>query len=133
MSIEVGSIVKGKVTGLQSFGAFVAIDGENVQGLIHISEVSNTFVDDVSKVLSVGQDVEVKVIKINEETGKISLSIKALMPPVEKKERKERKENAGPRRERRERKDSDKGESNYRDPEGGAFTSLADKLANLTK
>lgn len=83
MSVEVGQVLKGKVTGIQSFGAFVALEGENRQGLVHISEVSNTYVSDVKEFLQEGQDVEVKVIKVDEANNKISLSIRALMPNPE--------------------------------------------------
>jgi general stress protein 13 len=81
MSVEVGQVLKGKVTGIQSFGAFVALEGEaGTQGLVHISEVSNTYVKDINEFLTVGQEVEVKVIKLDEASKKISLSIRALLP-----------------------------------------------------
>ena len=83
MSVEVNSVLKGKVTGIQSFGAFVALEGENTQGLIHISEVSNTYVKDINDFLTIGQEVEVKVIKVDTEKNKISLSIRALMSDPE--------------------------------------------------
>ena len=82
MSVEVNSVLKGKVTGIQSFGAFVALEGEDTQGLIHISEVSNTYVKDINDFLTVGQEVEVKVIKVDTEKNKISLSIRALLEPA---------------------------------------------------
>lgn len=72
----VGDIFEGKVTGITKFGAFVALpDGKN--GLVHISEIANTYVSDVSQFLSEGQTVKVKVIGIG-EGGKINLSIKKL-------------------------------------------------------
>lgn len=74
MSIEVGSKVKGKVTGITNFGAFVEL-GENKTGLVHISEVADTYVKDINDFLSVGDEVEVKVINV-EKDGKIGLSIK---------------------------------------------------------
>ena len=75
--IEVGSIVKGKVSGIQPYGAFLAI-GENRQGLIHISEITNGYVKNIHDYLEVGDEVSVKVIAIDEESGKISLSLKAV-------------------------------------------------------
>lgn len=76
MQIEVGSILEGKVTGIMKFGAFVDLpDGKS--GMVHISEISNTYVENVSDFLTVGQEVKVKVISIN-ENGKIGLSIKKL-------------------------------------------------------
>ena len=91
MSVEVNSVLKGKVTGIQSFGAFVALEGEDTQGLIHISEVSNTYVKDINDFLTVGQEVEVKVIKVDTEKNKISLSIRALMPDPEGRGKRESK------------------------------------------
>jgi len=69
--------LNGKVTGIQPYGAFVALD-EDTQGLVHISEITYGFVKDVSEFLSVGQEVEVKILEIDEEAEKISLSIRAL-------------------------------------------------------
>ncbi|MDQ0155384.1 S1 domain-containing post-transcriptional regulator GSP13 [Robertmurraya andreesenii] len=74
--IEVGSVIAGKVTGIQPYGAFVAI-GENTQGLVHISEVTHGFVKDINEHLKVGDEVTVKVLSIDEEAGKIGLSIRA--------------------------------------------------------
>lgn len=74
MSIEVGQKVSGKVTGVTHFGAFVELP-EGKTGLVHISEVSATYVKDIATVLSVGQEVEVKVLSIADD-GKISLSIR---------------------------------------------------------
>jgi len=74
MSIEVGSKVKGKVTGITNFGAFVEL-GENTTGLVHISEVADTYVKDINDFLTVGDEVKVKVINV-EKDGKIGLSIK---------------------------------------------------------
>ena len=74
MDIEVSAVVDGKITGITNFGAFVEIEGGK-SGLVHISEVSETYVNDIKDVLSVGQEVKCKVISISPE-GKISLSIK---------------------------------------------------------
>ena len=72
--LEIGSIVEGKVSGLTNFGAFVSLPDDK-SGMVHISEVSTSFVKDIHEHLQVGQDVKVKVIGISDE-GKISLSIK---------------------------------------------------------
>ena len=84
MSIEVGSILEGKVTGIMNFGAFVALPGGK-SGLVHISEIANTFVKDVHDHLQVGQQVKVKILGINEQ-GKINLSIKAVQQEEKKPE-----------------------------------------------
>ncbi|MYL35961.1 RNA-binding protein S1 [Pontibacillus yanchengensis] len=74
MSIEVGSKLQGKVTGITNFGAFVELpDGST--GLVHISEVADSYVKDINDHLSEGDQVEVKVINV-EKDGKIGLSIK---------------------------------------------------------
>ena len=81
MNLEVGSIVTGKVTGIAKFGAFVTI-APNVSGLVHISEVANTYIANVEEHLSVGQEVTVKVISID-QNKRINLSIKQALPPEE--------------------------------------------------
>ncbi len=74
MALEVGQIVEGKVSGITGFGAFIDLpDGET--GLVHISEVARNYVKDINEHLSVGQEVKVKVLSLDEK-GKISLSIK---------------------------------------------------------
>ena len=78
MAVEVGSIVEGKITGVKKFGAFVALPGGQT-GMVHISEVSNEYIQELSDVLSEGQTVKVKVMSISPE-GKIALSIKRTEP-----------------------------------------------------
>lgn len=82
MALQVGDIVEGKVTGIKPFGAFVSLP-ENKNGLVHISEVSYEFVQDLSAVLAEGQVVTVKVISIAPD-GKIALSIKRTQPAPER-------------------------------------------------
>ena len=74
MSIEVGGKVKGKVTGITNFGAFVELEDKST-GLVHISEVADSYVKDINEHLSVGDEITVKVINV-EKDGKIGLSIK---------------------------------------------------------
>ena len=86
MAIEIGSIVEGEVSGIMAFGAFVTLK-DNKVGLVHISEVSSTYVSDINEHLKVGDHVKVKVIKID-DNGKISLSIKKAMDkPAEPKQK----------------------------------------------
>ena len=75
MELTVGAILEGKVKSITNFGAFIALP-DNKSGLVHISEVANTFVSDVHQHLTEGQDV--KVMVIGTENGKINLSIKRL-------------------------------------------------------
>lgn len=77
MAIDVGTKVTGKVSGITNFGAFIDL-GDHQSGLVHISEVSNKFIKDVHDVLTVGDEVEAKVISVDK--GKIALSIKATLP-----------------------------------------------------
>ncbi|WP_282066919.1 S1 domain-containing post-transcriptional regulator GSP13 [Bacillus pumilus] len=88
---EVGSVYTGKVTGLQAYGAFVALD-EETQGLVHISEVTHGFVKDINEHLSIGDEVQVKVLSVDEKAGKISLSIRATQDAPERKESKPKKQ-----------------------------------------
>ncbi len=74
MSVEVGQKLKGKVTGIKNFGAFVALENKQ-SGLVHISEVSEDYVQDINDLLSLGDEVTVKVISVADD-GKIGLSIR---------------------------------------------------------
>ena len=77
MELTVGAILEGEVKSITNFGAFISLP-EGKTGLVHISEVSNTYVSDVRQHLTEGQDV--KVVVIGTENGKINLSIKRLEP-----------------------------------------------------
>jgi len=85
MEPQVGSILEGKVTSIMKFGAFVALEGGG-SGLVHISEIANTFVEDVHDYLQTGQAV--KVVVLSAENGRVNLSIKRALP---------REEHRGPR------------------------------------
>jgi len=95
--IETGSILAGKVTGIQPYGAFVALD-ENTQGLVHISEITHGYVKDINDHLKVGDEIKVKVLSVDEAAGKIGLSIRATeetpVQPVAAKAKKPRKRQA---------------------------------------
>ena len=73
---KVGDLVQGKVTKLASFGAFVGLQHE-IDGLVHISQISEDRVDKIKNVLKVGQDVSARVVKIDRNERRIGLSIKA--------------------------------------------------------
>lgn len=73
MALEVGAIVEGRVTGITHFGAFVELP-DGVTGLVHISEIADTYVRDVREYLTENQVVKVKVINVQD--GKIGLSIR---------------------------------------------------------
>lgn len=77
-NLEEGAIVKGKVARLTSFGAFIDLGG--VDGLVHVTELSHERNVSPKSVVSVGEEVEVKVLSIDEEAGRVSLSLKATTP-----------------------------------------------------
>lgn len=95
MEYKIGDIITSKVTGIQSYGVFVALD-KHTQGLIHISECQHGYVTNLEQVIYVGDEVEAMVIDIDEYTKKISLSLRAL-------ENLEIPSNVKPRRQRRRR------------------------------
>ncbi|WP_318617505.1 S1 domain-containing RNA-binding protein [Sporosarcina sp. YIM B06819] len=81
MSIEVGSKLEGKITGITNFGAFVELPS-GATGLVHISEVADNYVKDINEHLKVGDMVEVKVMNVGTD-GKIGLSIRKAKPESE--------------------------------------------------
>ena len=95
MAIEVGNVFEGRVTGVKPFGAFVALP-EGGTGMVHISEVSNEFVQDIAAVLHIGDTVKVQVINVAPD-GKIALSIKRTQPAPERGHRPQGGGNGGPR------------------------------------
>ena len=93
MAIEVGMILEGKVSGITKFGAFVDLP-DSQTGMVHISEVAHTYINEIGDYVKVGQTVKVKVLALN--NGKISLSMKQAVPQ----ERKPRNNDRGDRPER---------------------------------
>ena len=77
MQLKVGEIVEGTVKSLTKFGAFISL-GDNMTGLVHISEVAHAYVSDLHEYLTEGQTVKVMVIGL--DNGKINLSIKRTLP-----------------------------------------------------
>jgi len=96
MELTVGAIVEGKVKSITNFGAFISLP-EGKTGLVHISEVANSFVSDVRQHLTEGQDV--KVMVISAENNKLNLSIKRLeaKPQRDNAPRREAPQNRPPR------------------------------------
>lgn len=114
INIVPGSIVEGKVQGITSFGAFIELPGGTV-GLVHISEIADTYVKDVKDFIKEGDSVKVKVLNISGK--KIGLSIKQAVKP----EPKVRSANVTPAPNRRDSKRSD------------SQMSLDDKIARFLK
>ncbi len=80
---NVGDVIKGTVVRIVSFGAFVEVE-KGVDGLVHVSQISNQWLENPVTALEVGQEVEAKILDINPEKEKMTLSIKALLPEIEK-------------------------------------------------
>jgi S1 RNA binding domain protein len=81
MDFDVGAIVAGKITGITKFGAFVSI-APGKSGLVHISEITSSYVNDIRDHLAEGQEVMVKVIGVD-QSGRLNLSIKAAVSAPE--------------------------------------------------
>ena len=73
--LEVGNIIKGKVTGIENYGIFVQFEN-NYSGLIHISEVSEDFVRDINNYVSLGEIVYCQILEVDNINKKVKLSIK---------------------------------------------------------
>ena len=92
MELTVGAVLDGKVKSITNFGAFISLP-EDKTGLVHISEVANTYVSDIRQHLTEGQ--EVKVVVLSTENGKVNLSIKRLeAKPQQREDRPPRRDNA---------------------------------------
>jgi S1 RNA binding domain protein len=74
MQLEVGKVVKGKVSGITKFGAFITLE-DGKAGLVHISEISKEFVNDINEFLKLDQEVEAVVLSVDEK-GRIALSMR---------------------------------------------------------
>lgn len=72
MQYKIGEVIKGRISGVQPYGAFVNLDQEN-SGLIHISEISNGFVKDVHSIFHVGEEIEAKIIDFDDHHYKLSI------------------------------------------------------------
>ena len=90
MQLTIGQIVEGKITGITNFGVFVDL-GEGKSGLVHISEVARSYVNDINEFVKVGDVVKMKVLTVGDD-GKISLSIKKALEPEKRTENRERSE-----------------------------------------
>lgn len=95
MAIEVGMILEGKVSGITKFGAFVDLP-DSKTGMVHISEVAPTFINEISDYVKLGQTVKVKVLGLN--AGKISLSMKQALPKDQQKKQQGDRDRERPQR-----------------------------------
>lgn len=81
-----GDIVKGTITGIEKYGAFIKID-EEYSGLIHISEISEFFVKDINDYVTLGETIKVQIIEIDEKNKQLKLSIKNIDYRINKKKK----------------------------------------------
>ena len=100
MQIEAGMILEGRVTGIKPFGAFVELE-PGVSGMVHISEISSGYVENIADVLQMGQTVKVKVLSVSPE-GKIALSIRKAEPAAQEPRESRPRAKSAPRRDARE-------------------------------
>ena len=127
MQPEIGKIYDGKVTGITNFGAFVEIE-PGVTGMVHISEVANTFVSEIKDHLTVGQEVKVKVLAVTDE-GKISLSIKkAALPPQREQRRNSAGSDRGDRRNTQQNRNSQQPHEKVPQTKEAAFEDMMNKF-----
>ncbi len=98
MQVQMGEIYSGKVTGVKKFGAFVRLEC-GVTGMVHISEVSNSYVQELGDVLSEGQEIKVKVVNVAQD-GKVALSYKQAQENVQVEEPPRQRRPQQPRQQR---------------------------------
>lgn len=94
MAVEAGNIVEGKIINIKPFGAFVALP-EDKTGMVHISEVSSGYVENINNHIKQGDIVKVKVLQID-DSGKISLSIKQAMEKKPERKKEVKPQRSGP-------------------------------------
>ncbi len=122
--VNVGETIKGRVTKLVSFGAFVEV-AEGVEGLIHISELADHHVETPDEIVRSGDEVEARIIDVDAKRRRLSLSLRPKKEEQEERPRREREER--PRREREERPRREREER----PSGGLRTGAFDALSDL--
>lgn len=133
----VGDIVKGKVVRIVPFGAFVELE-KGIDGLVHVSQISHEWLENPTSALKVGEEVEAKIIAIDHEKEKITLSIKAMTPAPENAAKAPRKDHEAEgedgekaaRKPRRQRNDADDGELKEWKEDSNSGVSIAELLAN---
>ncbi|VMQ21803.1 30S ribosomal protein S1 [Streptococcus pneumoniae] len=120
-----GDVVEGTVKRLTDFGAFVEVL-PGIDGLVHVSQISHKRIENPKEALKVGQEVQVKVLEVNADAERVSLSIKALEErPAQEEGQKEEKRAARPRRSRRQEK------RDFELPETQTGFSMADLFGDI--
>ncbi|MBR2498274.1 MAG: 4-hydroxy-3-methylbut-2-enyl diphosphate reductase [Clostridia bacterium] len=125
---NIGDVVKGTVVRLVNFGAFIEVE-KGVDGLVHVSQISNQWLENPVTALQIGQEIEAKILDINPEKEKMTLSIKALLPEIEKPEQEEEKVAKGKKRKAvKEEEDADELHEWKDNDDGGV--SIAEMIGN---
>ncbi len=125
---KVGDIIRGKVVRIVNFGAFVEVE-KGIDGLVHVSQISNQWLENPVTALQVGQEIDAKIMDINVEKEKMTLSIKALLPEEPKPEKEEVKEETAKGKKRSKKQESEEEVPELRewkDDDGGV--SIADMI-----
>ncbi len=125
---NVGDVIKGKVVRLVAFGAFVEVE-KGIDGLVHVSQISNEWLENPVSALEVGQEIEAKILEINPEKEKMTLSIKALLPEATKSVEEE-KPAKGKKRAKKEDENEEVELREWKD-EADAGASIADLIGNV--
>ena len=125
----VGDVITGKVVRIVSFGAFVEVE-KGIDGLVHVSQISNEWLENAVTALQVGQEVTAKILDINVEKERMNLSIKALLPEVEKPEKET--DSKGKKGAKKVVEDEEPDLHEWKDDENGG-ASIADILGNSDK
>ena len=129
----VGDVVHGKVVRIVPFGAFVELE-KGIDGLVHVSQITHAWLENPTKALTIGQEVDAQILAFDPAAKKITLSIKALQPREEYEMNPEQEEAPAPRRERGNKKarrtsQSYAEEDEYREwKEGGDFGASISEL-----
>lgn len=76
-NIKIGKVVEGQITGVTKYGVFVSLE-DNYTGMIHISEVSNKYIENLNEIFKIGELIKVKVLSIDEDKLQVKLSIKKI-------------------------------------------------------
>lgn len=122
---KVGDVLEGEVVNLLDFGAFLKL-AEGVEGLVHVSQISNEHVEKPSDVLNIGDKIEVKILEIDKDNQRISLSKRALMEPKETVRENKQVKESRPRKERKQSPKVDREEQ--QDSFGSNLGALLDEL-----
>jgi len=128
---NVGDVIKGKVVRLVNFGAFVEVE-KGIDGLVHVSQISNQWLENPVTALEVGQEIDAKILDINVEKEKMTLSIKALLPEVEKPVEETEKPAKGKKRAKAEVGEEEPELREWKDDDNGG-ASIADLIGNIEK